>query len=246
MSKVLRRIFKGLSVIIVTSLFTSVPAFATQKGWIQNSDGTWSYSHNGYLCKYTWLQINGEKWYHFDDNGIMSTGWIKDGSGKWYYLYSDGSMASNAVIDGYRLNASGEWVDDSATNAVEENRKSESVNTALGHGTMVANYDGVQVFRNNTIIEVWVLGSDGKWSMCKSCNAVPAKEKGKDDNLQNGVAGSLTLTEYAYTTLGLPPTGHEYIVAIKWKPRYRGVTIEFYKDNFSQGKEKELLFTNNI
>ena len=245
MNKILRRISKGLSVIIVTSLFSSAPVLAAQKGWIQNADGTWSYNHNGDFYKHTWLQINGQKWYHFNESGIMSTGWIKS-NGEWYYLYSDGSMASNTVIDGYRLNASGAWVDDSATNAVEENKKVESENTTSGHGNRVISYDGVQVFRNGTIIEVWVLGCDGKWSMNKSVNTVPAKENGKDDNLQNGIAGSLSLTQYAYTTLGLPPSGHEYIVAIKWKPRYRGVTIDFYKDNFSQNKENELLFTKNI
>ena len=174
----------------------------------------------------------------------MSTGWIKDGS-YWYYLYSDGSMASNTVIDGYQLNASGQWIDNRG-NAVYENQKKYDLNTAPGNGTLVINHDGVQIFRNNTVIEIWVLGSNGKWSMCDSYNTVPAKENGKEDNLQNGAAGSCTVTQYAYTTLGLPPAGHEYIVATKWKPRYRGVTIEFYKDNFSQNKEKELLFTNNI
>lgn len=244
MSKILR----GLAAIVVTSLFTSVPVLAAQKGWIQNADGTWSYNHNGDFYKHTWLQINGQKWYHFNESGIMSTGWIKS-NGEWYYLYSDGSMASNTVIDGYRLNASGAWVDDSATNAVEENKKVESANTAPGNGTMVINYDVVQIFRNNTVIEIWVLGSDGKWGMGKSLVTVPPKENGKNDNLQNGMPSSYTYTDYTYTSLQIAPQGHEYIIATTFKPRYRGVKIEIYKDNFysSNGSdEKVVLYAKNI
>ena len=47
MSKILRRLSKGLAAIVVTTLFTSVPVWASEEGWIHNSDGTWSYIHNG-------------------------------------------------------------------------------------------------------------------------------------------------------------------------------------------------------
>lgn len=248
MSKVLRRISKALVIMAATTLFTSIPAFASQEGWIQNSNGTWSYNHNGNIYKHTWLQINGQKWYHFDDNGIMSTGWTKDGSGNWYYLNLDGSMASNTVIDGYQLNASGQWVDNN-WNPVNGDQGKGNVNTAPGNGTLVINYDGVQVFKNNTVIEIWVCDSEGNWNKGKSVTTVPAKENGKNDDLENGAARSLSYTDYTYTTLQLAPAGHEYIIATKWKPRYRGVTIEFYKDNFyssSNNKEKELLFAKNI
>ena len=248
MSKVLRRISKALVIMAATTLFTSIPAFASQDGWIQNSNGTCSYNHNGDIYKHTWLQINGQKWYHFDDNGIMSIGWTKDGSGNWYYLNTDGSMASNTVIDGYQLNASGQWVDNN-WNPVNGDQGKGNVNTAPGNGTLVINYDGVQVFRNNTVIEIWVCDSEGNWNKGKSVTTVPAKENGKDDDLQNGMARSLSYTDYTYTTLQLAPAGHEYIIATKWKPRYRGVNIEFYKDNFyssSENKEKELLFAKNI
>jgi glucan-binding YG repeat protein len=55
-----------------------------------------------------WQQVNGN-WYLLKDNGSMATGWQQT-NGKWYYLYSDGSMASNAVVDGYKVDASGAWV----------------------------------------------------------------------------------------------------------------------------------------
>lgn len=57
-----------------------------------------------------WQQVGGD-WYYFYSDGTMATGWINDGTG-WYYLYGDGngSMAWGTTIDGYNLNASGEWV----------------------------------------------------------------------------------------------------------------------------------------
>lgn len=229
-------------------LFTSIPAFASEQGWIQNSDGTWNYNHNGNLFKDTWLHLNSQNWYYFKEDGTMATGWIKTGSGDWYYLYSDGSMASNTVIDGYRLNASGQWIDDSPK-VVAESKRIDKEDNAPANGTMVINYDGVQIFRYHSQIEIWVCDSEGSWVMGQCLNTVPAKEEGKDDDLQNGMPKSLTYTINSYTSLQVPPAGHEYIVAVKWKSRYRGVTVEVYKDGFYSGydnKKNELLLTKNI
>ncbi|MCB6417062.1 choline-binding protein D, partial [Faecalimonas umbilicata] len=42
-------------------------------------------------------------------SGAMKTGWYQV-SGKWYYSYSSGALAVNTTIDGYTVNANGEWV----------------------------------------------------------------------------------------------------------------------------------------
>ena len=245
MSKILKNITKGLTIVVTTSLFSAIPALAAQEGWIQNSDGTWNYNHNGTFYKSTWLHLNGQSWYYFKDDGTMATGWIKDSSGNWYYLYSNGVMASNTTIDGYRLNANGQWVNDSGK-AVEESKKIDPVGTAPGHGTLAINYDNVQIFRDGAMTEVWMWIPGGPWTLDTSLSTVPKKEEGKSDDLLNGVASSIDYTNYSYTATAMALKGHEYVIAVKWKPRYKGVTVEFYKDNYSIGKENELLFTKDI
>lgn len=39
----------------------------------------------------------------------MQTGWLQDG-GTWYYLNSSGALAVSTTINGYTVNANGEWV----------------------------------------------------------------------------------------------------------------------------------------
>ncbi|HET2660813.1 TPA: hypothetical protein ACUODB_001995, partial [Streptococcus pneumoniae] len=69
-------------------------------------------------------------WYYLNANGSMATGWVKDGdtwyyleasgamkasqwfkvSDKWYYVNGLGALAVNTTVDGYEVNANGEWV----------------------------------------------------------------------------------------------------------------------------------------
>lgn len=245
MGKVRNRMIKVVTATIITALFASEPVLASQEGWVENPDGTWSYMHNGTFFKHTWLQLNGQNWFYFKEDGTMATGWIKDVSGKWFYLYSNGEMASNTTIDGYKLNNSGEWRDDGGE-TIEESKKIDSVEIAPSHGMMAINFDNIQVFRDGSKTEIWVLNTEGVWDKFKSLATVPSKEIGKDDNLKNGIPGSISYTDYSYTTLELVPKGHEYVIAVKWKPRYRGVNIQIYKDNFSENKENELLMTKDI
>ena len=56
-----------------------------------------------------WVK-DGEQWYYLNASGAMHTGWLKDTNGKWYYLYDNGVMAHSTVIDGYKLDASGAWI----------------------------------------------------------------------------------------------------------------------------------------
>lgn len=246
MSKIIKGIAKGLVIAVITTTFTSVPALASQDGWIQNFDGTWKYSNKGSFFKNTWLCLDEDNWYYFEGDGTMATGWIKDGSGDWYYLYSNGVMASNTTIDGYKLNVSGQWIDASGK-AVEESEKIDPVGTAPGHGTLEVNYDNVQVFRDGVNIEIWMWMPKSGWYMDTLVkDTVPQKEEGKNEDLSNGTASSVNYTNYAYTYAALAPRGHEYVIAIKWRPRFRGVIAEFYKDNYTSGKKNELLFTKDI
>ncbi|HHA8419238.1 TPA: choline-binding protein A, partial [Streptococcus pneumoniae] len=68
--------------------------------------------------------------YYLNANGSMATGWVKDGdtwyyleasgamkasqwfkvSDKWYYVNGSGALAVNTTVDGYGVNANGEWV----------------------------------------------------------------------------------------------------------------------------------------
>ncbi|HEU5751544.1 TPA: hypothetical protein ACGJ2P_000001, partial [Streptococcus pneumoniae] len=74
-------------------------------------------------------KVNGS-WYYLNANGSMATGWVKDGdtwyyleasgamkasqwfkvSDKWYYVNGLGALAVNTTVDGYKVNANGEWV----------------------------------------------------------------------------------------------------------------------------------------
>ena len=55
-----------------------------------------------------WKLVDGN-WYYLNDSGAMQTGWFKV-DGKWYYAYSSGALAVSTTINGYTVNANGEWV----------------------------------------------------------------------------------------------------------------------------------------
>ncbi|CIO57591.1 surface protein A [Streptococcus pneumoniae] len=101
---------------------------APKTGWKQENGMWYFYNTDGSMAT-GWLQNNGS-WYYLNANGSMATGWVKDGdtwyyleasgamkasqwfkvSDKWYYVNSNGAMAINTTVDGYRVNANGEWV----------------------------------------------------------------------------------------------------------------------------------------
>ena len=100
---------------------------AMQTGWIQDN-GTWYYLNDSGAMQTGWVKDNGT-WYYLNDSGAMQTGWVKDNdtwyyldnsgamktgwftvSGKWYYAYSSGALAVDTTVDGYTVNANGEWV----------------------------------------------------------------------------------------------------------------------------------------
>lgn len=80
---------------------------AMATGWVKTGD-TWYLLKDSGAMATGWQQVNG-KWYYLKASGEMATGWVEV-NGKWYYLKADGSMATNTTINGYYVNADGEWV----------------------------------------------------------------------------------------------------------------------------------------
>lgn len=245
MKKSIKKTMIILSVFVI--LFGYIPAFAAQEGWIKNVDGSWSYNHDGGLFKNTWLQLNEGEWYYFKEDGKMATGWIELSDG-WYYLYSNGAMACNTVIDGYKLNGSGQWIDDYGK--VLKNENFNMINPsgiAPGEGELKINYDNIQIFRNGENVDVWMWMPNAGWYRdTVAIDVSKPKVDGLDDDLENGIPTSIVKNVYAYTVAALAPENHEYKISIEWKPRYRGTTVEIYKDNYRFGKADELIFSKEI
>lgn len=82
-------------------------AGSMQTGWL-NQGGKWYYLHSDGAMATGWAKVDGV-WYYLNTSGVLVTGWFQAG-GKWYYAYSSGALAVNTTINGYTLNANGEWV----------------------------------------------------------------------------------------------------------------------------------------
>lgn len=105
---------------------SSTGAMAT--GWVKDGNQWYYLSESGAMST-GWVESSGV-WYYLNANGSMATGWIKDGdhwyyqesSGamkvnqwfqvgdKWYYVNENGRLAVNTIVDGYKVNSNGEWV----------------------------------------------------------------------------------------------------------------------------------------
>ena len=78
-------------------------------------ENTWKNQYylksGGYMAKNEWIfDSSYNSWYYLNEDGSYARNqWIQS-NGKWYYVLSNGKMAKNTVIDGYKLNANGEWV----------------------------------------------------------------------------------------------------------------------------------------
>ena len=67
----------------------------------------------------TWKQ-NDTGWWYQNDDGSYPTGWQwldgnGDGTAECYYFYDSGYMAANTEVDGYLLNANGQWTSHDGT-----------------------------------------------------------------------------------------------------------------------------------
>lgn len=79
-----------------------------QKWWVQDN-GTWYYLNGAGEMQTGWLQDNGT-WYYLEASGAMKASQWFEVDGKWYYVDATGALAVNTTVDGYTVNANGEWV----------------------------------------------------------------------------------------------------------------------------------------
>ena len=82
------------------------------KDWWQFENGQWVYYDNGKTVSNVWVASNATDWYYAGANGVMLTNsWIaRDSSGSiWYYVNEDGLMVRDITVDGYYIDANGEW-----------------------------------------------------------------------------------------------------------------------------------------
>lgn len=91
-------------------------------------NGIWYYFDGNGVMTTNWQKVSGA-WYYMDNSGAMQTDWKKI-SNAWYYFNADGVMQENRWVgdyylgssgamlvntttpDGYRVDASGKWIQD--------------------------------------------------------------------------------------------------------------------------------------
>ena len=91
-------------------------------------NGTWYYFDGNGVMTTNWQKVSGA-WYYMDNSGAMQTDW-KEINNVWYYFNADGVMQANRWVgdyylgssgamlvntttpDGYRVDASGKWIQD--------------------------------------------------------------------------------------------------------------------------------------
>ena len=82
------------------------------KDWWIKENGQWVFYQNGNVAPNRWVADHNNDWYYAGANGVMLTNsWIaRDSSGSvWYYVGADGKMVTNTVVDGFTIDANGEW-----------------------------------------------------------------------------------------------------------------------------------------
>jgi len=92
----------------VATTTTVAATTATKAGWVQATNGTWSFVKADGTKATAWYQ-DGTTWYYLNATGVMQTGWVND-NGTWYYCNESGAMLANTTVSGYVLGANGAWV----------------------------------------------------------------------------------------------------------------------------------------
>lgn len=130
-----KSIFLGLA----AATLCSSNIYAGIEGW-KFENNNWKYYKEDRALK-AWQQLNNN-WYFFNEDGSLKTGWYLDASNNWYFLDSSknsnegvllsgwqwidgycyyfentdkatyGIMYTNTVVDGYRIDATGRWIDE--------------------------------------------------------------------------------------------------------------------------------------
>lgn len=135
----MKKRFKNLLVLSSVFLLSATATLTAQAKWERDAVGWWYSTENGSYKSNCWFQDTDMTWYHFNESGYITTGWFSydnkwyyfDGNGKmlysqWihdnnkdYYLSNNGSMLTNTTTpDGYKVNASGEWVRNTTTSGI--------------------------------------------------------------------------------------------------------------------------------
>lgn len=150
-----KSIFLGLA---AATLFSS-NVYAGIEGW-KFENNNWKYYKEDRALK-AWQQLNNN-WYFFNEDGSLKTGWYLDASNNWYFLDSSknsnegvllsgwqwidgycyyfentdkakyGRMYTNAVVDGYRIDATGRWIDEKGIEYYEAGKGMATFNTLQG------------------------------------------------------------------------------------------------------------------
>ena len=144
--------FLGLTM----SILFSFNAYAGVEGWkLENNN--WKYYKENETLK-AWQQINNN-WYFFNEDGSLKTGWLQDASNNWYFLDSSkngnegvllsgwqwidgycyyfegsnkdtfGKMHANTVIDGYKIDSTGRWINE---NGIQHYENGKGISTSGG------------------------------------------------------------------------------------------------------------------
>ncbi len=144
--------FLGLTM----SILFSFNAYAGVEGWkLENNN--WKYYKENKTLK-AWQQINNN-WYFFNEDGSLKTGWLQDASNNWYFLDSSkngnegvllsgwqwidgycyyfegsnkdtfGKMHANTVIDGYKIDSTGRWINE---NGIQHYEGGKGISTSGG------------------------------------------------------------------------------------------------------------------
>lgn len=163
-NKKLKPVFLGLTM----SLMFSFNARAGVEGW-KFENNNWKYYKDDKALK-AWQQINNN-WYFFNEDGSLKTGWYLDSNNNRYFLDSSknadrgvllsgwqwidgycyyfertdkasfGRMYVNTVVDGYKLGATGRWIDETGT---------EHYKAGKGIITAISGNDNAQKLLNTT------------------------------------------------------------------------------------------------
>jgi hypothetical protein len=88
---------KLMAITIATTTILGVSSIGANAEWKQDSNGWWNTEGNSY-----------------------STGW-KQIDGKWYYFNSNGYMAHDTIVDGYKIDNNGVWIQNNTTNSNDTN-----------------------------------------------------------------------------------------------------------------------------
>jgi len=107
------KLTKLVIVSLVVASITALSPIKTNAEWKKDNKGWWYSEGKSWVTG--WRQLDS-KWYYFEQDGYMKTGWLKDKDNKWYYLKNDGSMAYDTVIDGYKIDSNGAWINSTSSN----------------------------------------------------------------------------------------------------------------------------------